>query len=195
MSEKIVSALIEGGKATAGPPIGPALGPLGINAGKVVTEINEKTKAFEGTTVPIKIIVDTSLKTYIIEIGTPSVSAMIKKELQIQKGSGKAQEQKCGNLKIDQIIKIANAKAEITLSKTRRAHVKEVIGACIPMGVLVDEKDPREMQKEVDEGKHDLKIEGKSELVMPTAKETQEMKKKYEIKIEPKAETPAKGKK
>ncbi|MEM3543394.1 MAG: 50S ribosomal protein L11, partial [archaeon] len=64
MAEKVISALVEGGKATAGPPIGPALGPLGINAGQVVAEINQKTKDFSGITVPVKIIVDTSTKKY-----------------------------------------------------------------------------------------------------------------------------------
>ena len=42
--ERSVTSLVDGGKATAGPPLGPALGPLGINVGKVVAEINEKTK-------------------------------------------------------------------------------------------------------------------------------------------------------
>jgi len=46
--ERSVTSLVDGGKATAGPPLGPALGPLGINVGKVVAEINEKTKDFQG---------------------------------------------------------------------------------------------------------------------------------------------------
>ena len=179
MAEKIISAIVDGGKATPGPPIGPALGPLGINAGKVVAEINEKTKAFEGTSVPIKIIVDPSTKSYRIEVGTPSVPAMIKKELEVIKGSGKAKEIKVGELTIDQVIKIAMAKSESTLAKTRQAHVKEVLGACVSLGALVDGKDPRDVQKEVDAGKHNLKIEGKSPLVMPTKPQMAEMKKKY----------------
>ncbi len=192
MSEKTISALVEGGKATAGPPIGPALGPLGINAGKVVAEINEKTKAFAGTTVPVKIIVNTKTKEFRIEVGTPPTSSMIKKELDIKKGSGKAGEVKVGSLKIDQVIKIANAKESAFLAKDKKGMVKEVLGTCVSMGVLVDEKDPREVIKEVDEGKYDDKIFGKTQLELPTPQEIAEMKKKYEVK-EKKEEEPAKA--
>lgn len=184
MSEKEIKALVEGGKATPGPPLGPALGPMGINAGLVVKEINEKTKAFEGTTVPVKVFVDPAKKTFRIEVGTPSVAAMIKKEIGVEKGSGKAAEIKVGELTIDQIIKIANAKKDSTLARTRKAHVKEVIGACIPMGVLIDGKDPREVQKEVDNKLYDLKIDGKQELVMPSKQEINEKKKKYSAMAE-----------
>ena len=193
MSEQTISALVQGGKATAGPPIGPALGPLGINAGKVVEEINEKTKGFAGIEVPVKIIVDTSAKTYEIEIGSPSVSALIKKELGIPKGSSKAAEEKAGNITIDQIIKIAMSKKDTLLARTDKAAVKEVVGSCIPMGILVNEKDPREIMKEIDEGKFDNKIEGKEELKMPTAEELNEMRKKYKLS-EVKPELPVKKK-
>jgi len=199
MSEQTVSALIEGGKATAGPPLGPALGPLGINTGKVVADINEKTKSFEGITVPVKVIIDTSSKNYVIEIGSPSVSSLIKKELGIKKGSGKAAEQKVGSITIDQIIKIARSKKEFLLAKTDKSAVKEVIGACVPMGVLIDEKTPQEVIKEVNEGKYDNKITGKEALKFPTAEELAEMRKKYsaveEKKEEPKGKAKGKGKK
>ena len=181
MSEQTVNALVEGGKATAGPPIGPALGPLGINAGKVVAEINEKTKGFAGITVPVKIIVNPSDKTYKIEVGSPSVSALIKKELGIKKGSGKAEEQKAGDITIDQIIKIARSKKEFLLAKTDKAAVKEVIGTCVPMGILVNGKTPQEAIKEVDEGKYDNKISGKESLKFPTEQELAEMRKKYSL--------------
>ena len=199
MSEQTISALIEGGKATAGPPLGPALGPLGINTGKVVNDINEKTKSFAGITVPVKVIINPADKTYTIEVGSPSVSSLIKKELGIKKGSGKAAEQKVGSITIDQIIKIAQSKKEFLLAKTDKAAVKEVIGACVPMGVLVDEKTPQEAIKEVNEGKYDNKIDGKEALKMPTAEELAEMRKKYttaeEKKEEPTGKAKSKGKK
>ena len=192
MSEQTISALVEGGKATAGPPLGPALGPLGINAGKVVAEINEKTKGFAGITVPVKVIVNTSDKSYKIEIGSPSVASLIKKELGIPKGSGKAAEQKVGDITIDQIIKIAQSKKDALLAKTDKAAVKEVIGACVPMGVLVNGKTPQEVIKEVNEGKYDNKISGKEALKLPTAEELAEMRKKYAV-IEKPAEKKEKG--
>ena len=77
MSEK-VEALVEGGKASAGPPLGPALGPMGVNIGEVINQINEKTKDFKGMKVPVIVIIDG--KNFKIKVGTPPISAMIKKE-------------------------------------------------------------------------------------------------------------------
>ena len=58
MPKQTVDAMVEGGKATAAPPLGPALGPLGVNIGQVISEINKKTADFKGVQVPVKIIVD-----------------------------------------------------------------------------------------------------------------------------------------
>ena len=52
---EVVEVLVPGGKATAGPPLGPSLGPLGINVKAVVDEINKKTASFNGMQVPVKI--------------------------------------------------------------------------------------------------------------------------------------------
>ncbi len=57
MPDQSVECLVEGGKATAAPPLGPALGPLGINIGQVVAEINKKTAEFKGMQVPVKVTV------------------------------------------------------------------------------------------------------------------------------------------
>ncbi|MBI5159036.1 50S ribosomal protein L11 [Candidatus Micrarchaeota archaeon] len=81
-----IPALVEGGKATAGPPLGPALGPLGVNIGQIIAEINEKTKAYNGISVPVKVIVDKDTKKFEVEVGSPPASALIKKELGITKG-------------------------------------------------------------------------------------------------------------
>lgn len=88
-----IPALVEGGKATAGPPLGPALGPLGVNIGQIIAEINEKTKAYNGITVPVKVIVDKDSKKFEVEVGSPPTSALIKKELGITKGRQGIQEE------------------------------------------------------------------------------------------------------
>ena len=62
MAKDTVEVLIQGGKATAAPPLGPALGPKGVNIGKVVADINEKTKDYAGMQVPVKVIIDTDDK-------------------------------------------------------------------------------------------------------------------------------------
>ena len=86
--EKIINAIVDGGKATAGPPLGPALGPLGVNAGQVIAKINEATKDFAGMKVPVKVIVDTETKEFRVEVGTPPTAELIKKEAKIEKGAG-----------------------------------------------------------------------------------------------------------
>lgn len=174
--EKTISALIEGGKATAGPPIGPALGPMGINAGKVVAEINEKTKDFAGTTVPVKIIVNPATRDYKIEIGTPSVAALIKKEMAIEKGSGKALEEKVGDIAIDQLIKVSRSKKDALLSRTPKAALKEVVGTCVTLGVTIDGKEPKEIIAEIDKGLFDAKIDGKEKLREVTKEEIEKKK-------------------
>ena len=88
MSETTVEALIEGGNATAAPPLGPALGPTGVNIGQVVSTINDKTKDFEGMEVPVTVKVDDDTSEYEVIIGTPPAPALIKEELGIEKGSG-----------------------------------------------------------------------------------------------------------
>jgi large subunit ribosomal protein L11 len=155
MAEKTISAIVEGGKATAGPPIGPALGPLGINAGAVVAEINKQTAAFAGTKVPVKIIVDTKTKTFRIEVGSPPVSELLKKEAKIEKGSGTAGKEVKGDISLETAVKIAKSIRGKNLSKSLKDTVKEVLGSCLSMGITVGGKNPKEVIKEINEGKHD----------------------------------------
>ena len=75
-----VEALVDGGRASAGPPLGPALGPKGVNIGQVIAKINERTKAFDGMKVPVKILINDD-KSFDIKVGTPPMSALIKSEL------------------------------------------------------------------------------------------------------------------
>ncbi len=159
MPETVIEALVEGGKATAGPPLGPALGPLKINIGEVVKAINEKTKSFAGMQVPVKVIVDSATKKFRLEVGVPPTSALIKKELGLEKG-GKDQKEKVGNLTIDQAVKVAKMKIDAMLSSDLKSAVKEVIGTALSMGITVEGKDPREIQKEISEGKWDEKLSG-----------------------------------
>jgi large subunit ribosomal protein L11 len=150
----VVEALVPGGKANPGPPLGPALGPLGVNIKDVIDKINDKTKDYNGMQVPVKVIVDDD-KNVEIEVGTPPTSALILKELNIEKGSGESGTVNVGDLSIAQAAKIARMKKDDILSYSLKAAVKEVMGTCVPMGVTVEGLDPRECQKAVDEGKFD----------------------------------------
>ncbi len=156
MSEKkMIDALVSGGQATAGPPLGPALGPLGVNVLAIVNKINEITKSYAGMKVPVKITVDVETKEFEVSVGTPTTSALIVSELGVEKGSGAPSTEKIGNLSLQQVVKIAKLKHSELLARNLKYAVKEVLGSCVSMGVTVEEKDPREIQKEIDEGKHD----------------------------------------
>jgi len=155
VDKKTVELLISGGQATAGPPLGPALGPLGVNVMMIVNRINEVTKDYAGMKVPVKVTVDPDTKQFEVTVGTPTTSALIVSELKIEKGSATPHSAKVGNLTMEQILRIAKIKRPEFLAKTLKSAAKEVLGSCISMGVTVDSKDPREIQKEIDSGKHD----------------------------------------
>jgi large subunit ribosomal protein L11 len=151
--KKQVEALLNGGEANAGPPLGPALGPLGVNVLQIVNKINELTKAYSGMKVPVRVVVDVDSKDFEVEIGTPTTSALVVKELGIQKGSGNPKTEKAGNLTMEQVAKIASMKMPSSYSKSAKTAAKEVMGTCISLGITIEGKDPREVQKELDQGK------------------------------------------
>lgn len=141
--KKVISALIVGGETTAGPPLGPALGPLGVNILEIVNQINELTKDFAGMRVPVKLEVDQETKKFEIEVGLPTTSALIVKEAGLEKGSGTPHEEFVGSLSLNQVLKIAKAKTQASYGTNLKAIAKEVIGSCVSMGVQINEKDPR----------------------------------------------------
>lgn len=150
-----ISVLVEGGKATASAPLGPALGPLGVNIGEVVKEINEKTKSFAGIKVPVVVSVDSKTKTFEIRVGSPPASALILRESKASKGSGNPKTDFKGNLSIEQVKKIVEMKSENLNSSELKKQAREIIGTCNSMGITVEGKHAKEVQKEVDEGKYD----------------------------------------
>lgn len=153
--KKIVEALVSGGQASGGPPLGPSLGPLGINVLAVVNKINELTKDYAGMKIPLKIIVDLETKEFEVVVGTPTTSALIVSELKVEKGSGTPKTQKIGDLSLQQVVRIAKIKRQELLSKSLKNAVKEVMGSCVSMGVTVENKDPKEILGEVDKGNFD----------------------------------------
>jgi large subunit ribosomal protein L11 len=185
MATQTIKVLIEGGKATAAPPLGPALGPMGVNIGEVVAKINEKTKEFKGMQVPVEVIIDKSTKQFEIEIGTPPASALLKKEAGIEKGSGNPKEDKVADVLIEQIIKVAKMKESKLLGKTLKERVKEIIGTCNSMGILVEGKPARDTIQLVNEGKFDKEIkEEKTQLSAEEMKNLETEKKKLAAEME-----------
>lgn len=146
-----VEVLVPGGKASPGPPLGPAIGPLGLNVKQVVDEINKATKDYAGLEVPVKLIVQDD-RSFNVEVGIPPVTALVKRELGIEKGSSNPGRENIGDLTIDQVKKIAEIKQEEILSYDLKSAVKEVLGTCVTVGVTIDGKNPKEIQKEIDDG-------------------------------------------
>ncbi|NYZ74758.1 50S ribosomal protein L11 [Candidatus Micrarchaeota archaeon] len=159
MAKVTVSALIEGGKATPAPPLGPSLAPTGANIGQIIAALNEKTKAFAGMQVPIKVIVDKDDKSFEIEVGTPPASALIKSELglkePVKEEAGAKGKKTIGNLSMAQVVKVANMKESSSLSKSLKARVKEVVGTCLSLGATVEGKNPKEVMKDIESGAFD----------------------------------------
>lgn len=149
-----VKVLIDGGKATAAPPLGPALAPLGLNVGKIVGEINEKTKSFAGMKVPVTIDVDAS-KNYTITVGSPPTSALINKEAGISKGTGNPKTTMVGNITFEQVKKLAEMKMGKLNSFKMRSACREIIGTCNSMGVTIEGKHAKEIQADFEAGKFD----------------------------------------
>jgi len=110
--------------------------------------------------VPVKVLVDVDDKSFEVEVGTPTTSALIVKELGVEKGSGTPKATKVGNLSPEQILKIAEMKRTDSYAKTVIAAVKEVAGACVSMGVTVDSKEPKEFIKDLDKGLYEKALNG-----------------------------------
>ncbi|MHC1627010.1 MAG: 50S ribosomal protein L11 [Methanoculleaceae archaeon] len=151
---EVVEVLVSGGKATAGPPLGPALGPLGVNVRAVVDEINRKTQEFNGMSVPVKVEVDEK-KNFTVTVGVPPTTALIKAELGIGKGAGEPGTEVVGDLPIDAVVRIARRKFDEMLSYDLKSAVKEVLGTCVSIGVTVEGRPPREMLAAIDSGEYD----------------------------------------
>jgi len=153
-----VSALVTGGQANAGPPLGPTLGPLGVNILQIVNAINEKTKDFEGMKVPVTVSVDKKSKQWTVEVGIPSAAALILKEAGLQKGSGTSGTTWVGDITPDSIVKVAKLKIDSSYATDIKSAAKEIIGTCLALGIKINGKNPKEITPEVDAGKWDDKL-------------------------------------
>lgn len=157
MGEEI-EVLVDGGEASAGPPLGPALGPTGVNVMDVVEQINDQTAAFEGMQVPVTVIVDDE-GGFEVEVGTPPTSALLLEQLDEEKGSGEPNRDKIGSVSIDQAIQVSEQKKTDLLGKSQKTRTLEVLGTANSLGVNVDGKPATQVQDEIKQGRHDDKFE------------------------------------
>ena len=153
-----ISVLVDAGKATAAAPLGPALGTMGVDIGAIVAKINEKTKGYAGMKVPVKILIDSATKGFEIKVGSPPTSALIKKELGLQKASGNPKSANVGSLSLEQVKKLAEMKMDNLASSKLKSAVREIVGACNTMGVAIEGMHAKEFQKELASGKYDSQL-------------------------------------
>ena len=171
----IIKLLVEGGDMKPGPALSQKLGPMGMNVNQVIQKVNESTKDFKGLKVPVELDIDASTKEFEVQVFSPPVSELIKKELGIEKGSGLQKKAQAANASIEQMISVAKTKFPNLLCRDLKAAVKTVVGSCVSLGVLVESKPASEVEQEIKDGKYDKKIqEEKTETSEEKKKELDE---------------------
>lgn len=151
----IIKLLVDAGDMKPNPVISQKIGPLGLNLGKIIQDVNKATSQFKGIKVPVTLDVDTKTRNFKVEVSTPPTSELLKKEFGLEKGSGEPGNIKVANAAIEQIIAIAKTKQSAMLTEDFKKVVKNIIGTCVSLGILVENKTAKEIEKEVDEGKYD----------------------------------------
>jgi len=155
----LIKLLVEGGKMSPGPAVAQQLGPMGINMGQVISDVNAATSEFAGVTVPVHLNVDPKTKEVSIKVLSPPTSELIKKEMKLEKASGERLKQRVGNMAIEQVISVSKAKHASMLSGDFMATVKSVLGTCQALGLMVESKEVKEVLEEIAEGKYKAEIE------------------------------------
>lgn len=171
----IIKLLVDGGAMKPGPALSQKLGPAGIPINNVITKVNESTKAFSGIQVPVELDVNPSTREFEIRVFSPPVSGLVKKELKIEKGSGVQKKTYVGNASIEQIISLAKTKSPNLLCKDLKSAVKTIVGTCVSLGILIDNKPAKEVEGEINAGKYDKEIKAeKTETSAEKKKELEE---------------------
>jgi large subunit ribosomal protein L11 len=174
-----VKLIVDGGKMAPGPAVSQQLGPMGINLGKVISDVNEATKGFAGMKVPVELDVDPKTKTYKIKVFSPPVAELIKKEISAEKGSGEPKKFKVGNISFERIVSIAKTKMPNLLAKDLKKSTRLIVGTCVSLGVLIDSKEAKEIEKDIESGVYDNEI--KNEITEPSAEKKQKLDEHFAV--------------
>lgn len=132
----IIKLNLPAGEATPAPPVGPALGQHGVPIMEFIKEYNARTAKMKGQIIPAVITVYQD-RTFTFVTKLPPVSALIKKKLNLQKGSGKPNTEKVGKLTKAQVEEIAKEKLADLNTENLQAAMKIVEGTARSMGVDV----------------------------------------------------------
>ncbi len=162
-----IKLLVDGGNMKPSPAVAQQLGPMGINIGKVISDVSTATKDFSGMQVPVSLDVDPKTKEFTITVLSPPVSALLKKEAGTELGSGSRKKMQCGNLAIEQLISVTKQKYSNMLATDFKKAFMSVLGSAMALGVLIEGKDPKEFIEEVKAGKYDKEIAAQKTDVDP----------------------------
>ena len=139
MAQKVVGYVklqIPAGKATPAPPVGPALGQHGVNIAMFTKEFNERTKGDMGMIIPV-IITIYSDRSFSFITKTPPAAVLIKKECNIESGSGVPNKTKVATISKASIQKIAEIKMKDLNAASLESAMSMIAGTCRSMGVIV----------------------------------------------------------
>jgi len=194
-----IKLLVDGGEMKPGPAISQKLGPLGLNLGRIISEVNKTTSSFKGIKVPVTLDINTKTKDFTVKVFTPPTSELLKKEFSLQKGSQQPNKIKVANVPIEPLIKIAKMKQPDMYTENFKSALKSVIGTCSSLGILVESKDPKEVISDIEDGKYDEiikagKEQAPQEKIAQLAKDFEQVKKSqdaYLKELEKKAEEKA----
>ncbi|MEK6850339.1 MAG: 50S ribosomal protein L11 [Nanoarchaeota archaeon] len=175
----IIKLIVDGGDMKPGPAVAQQIGPLGINLGKVISDVNTATLGFKGTKVPVEIDVDSKTKDYKIKVFSPPVAELIKKEIGVEKGSGLAGGYQVGNVAFERVIEIAKTKRNSLLAKDLKSAIKLVVGTCVSLGVLIDNKHAKEIEKDIDSGVYANEI--KNEITSVSEEKSKKLADFYKV--------------
>ena len=153
-----IKLLVEGGSMQPGPTLSQQIGPLGLNIGQIISKVNDATKDFKGLKVPIELDINASTKEFNVKVFSPPVSELLKKEIGIEKGSGAQKKIQVANASIEQIISVAKQKSPNLLCNDLKSAVKTIVGTCVTLGILIENKPAKEIEQEIDAGKYDKEI-------------------------------------
>jgi large subunit ribosomal protein L11 len=129
---------VPGGQANPAPPVGPALGQHGVNIMEFCKQFNAKTQDKMGLTIPVEITVYAD-RSFTFITKTPPASVLIRKTLNIPKGSGSPNKEKVGQITRKQLEEIAKTKMPDLNTTSLESAVRMIAGTARSMGVVVVE--------------------------------------------------------
>lgn len=139
MAKKIIGSVklqVAAGAATSAPPVGPALGPYGVDIGGFCKQFNSKTQGQPGMIIPVVLTIYAD-RTFTFITKTPPAAVLLKKAAGLAKGSAVPNRDKVGTVSLAQVREIAKLKAPDLNAANEEAAMKMVAGTARSMGIEI----------------------------------------------------------